>query len=189
MESYPEAFSETPGGAVPPLSCVQEPGDILWLPPFAWHASATIDESMIVGAHHHASVDAIISPQWYFQDNLHYQEIALEDNKVTIIGKANENPSLETLKRIKEQKPHDANANINIARKLYNAPTGATVESLELMLDILGDYFDRVIKAFSAKPSRLAMDQFDMFVEKQLTNPLVSKYTRQIHFAYTPHTE
>lgn len=30
MEAYPEAFSETPGGAVPPLSCVQEPGDILW---------------------------------------------------------------------------------------------------------------------------------------------------------------
>ena len=82
MEKYPEAFSETPGGSVPPLSCVQQPGDILWLPPFAWHASATSDESMIIGAHHHLTVDSMLGPDWYFQENLQYQEIALEDNKM-----------------------------------------------------------------------------------------------------------
>ena len=178
MEKYPEAFSETPGDSVPPLSCVQNPGDILWLPPFAWHASATIDESMIIGAHHHLAIDSLLSPSWYFSDNLQFQEIAIEENKVTILGKANSDPSLETLKRLRELKPHDANANINVARKLYNQEANGfnqhTPNSLEVMLEILGDYFNRVIGAYRA--GRLDVEQFEMFVEKQLTNPLVMEY-------------
>jgi hypothetical protein len=180
MENYPEAFTETPGSSVPPESCVQNPGDLLWLPPFAWHASATIDESMIIGAHHQLEVDAALTPRWYFDENIQFQEIKIEDNKVTIVGKANQDPSLATMKKLRDLKPHDANANINVARKLYNdgaeGGTEHTPESLEVMLTILGEYFDRVIGAFSAKPSRLETEQFDMFVEKQLTNPLVMEY-------------
>ncbi len=178
MEKYPEAFAETPGDSVPPLSCVQSPGDILWLPPFAWHASATIDESMIIGAHHYTAIDRLLSPDWYFRDNMQFQEIAIEDNKVTVLGKANADPGIETLQQLREMKPHDANANINVARKLYNQQVNGKSEhspaSLEVMLEILGNYFERVLNAFKA--GRLDVEQFDMFVEKQLTNPLVMEY-------------
>ena len=45
MDNFPEALTETPTypdleppTAVPPKTCVQQPGEILYLPPYAWHA-------------------------------------------------------------------------------------------------------------------------------------------------------
>lgn len=194
MDNFPEALTETPTypdleppTAVPPKTCVQQPGEILYLPPYAWHASATIDESMIIGAHHHTVADMALQPKWIRANQLDMQEIEIEDNKVTIKGKANSDPNLDLLRRLRKMAPHHANANINVARKLYNTDGGnnpnqgendmgkeSTMRGLDSMIEILNDYFMRVQTAF--QKGRLEQEQYEMFVEKQLTNPLVMEY-------------
>ena len=142
---------------------------------------------MIIGAHHHTVADMALQPNWIRMNQLDMQEIEIEDNKVTIKGKANSDPNLDLLRKLRKMAPHHANANINVARKLYNTDGGnnpnqaendmgkeSTMRGLDAMIEILNDYFMRVQTAF--QKGRLDQEQYEMFVEKQLTNPLVMEY-------------